>query len=82
MERQLLKKAVLVDGGVGKYYHKVIKNYLTLNNVTVTKLTAIVVSHYDSDHLNGITKLIENKNSVLCQGNVFIYDIGVMIAND
>lgn len=75
-------RSVLIDGGLkkaGTLVDTYIKRVLGLNN----PLTAIVVTHYDQDHLGGITSILEtaNKANDAFYKNVFVYDQGIPLAS-
>ncbi|WAJ35453.1 hypothetical protein OU800_12425 [Pseudomonas sp. GOM7] len=65
-------RAVLIDGGrqgIATYLH----NYIT-NTAGLSKLDAMVVTHYDGDHLGGVAALLAKKVSTY--DTVRIYDRG------
>ncbi len=51
---------ILIDGGFMNSYHKIIKKYLTNNDIENIDLT--VLTHSDSDHIGGIISLFRNDN--------------------
>lgn len=74
-------RSVLIDGGLKNAGVNVVDPYIkkVLGN---NPLTAIVVTHYDQDHVNGITGILEkaNKANDPFYKNIVVYDQGIPFA--
>src|SRR5579863_5784509 len=68
----LVTRSALVDGGRAGNVAKV---HNTILAQVVNPLNIMVVTHYDDDHLKGITSLLNNANAIYA--NPRIYDQGV-----
>lgn len=51
---------LLVDGGLKKTFHKVLKSEIQLIEERNEKIDLLVVTHIDQDHIGGILKLVSN----------------------
>ncbi|MEM0996110.1 MAG: hypothetical protein AAGN35_03480 [Bacteroidota bacterium] len=69
-----MTRTILVDGGLGNAADYLDSYLSIINNTYNIGLDIIVNTHYDRDHLNGITGLL-NKNNTLYD-NVILYDQG------
>lgn len=94
---EILHKTVLIDGGGNGFdkYSDLIYKYITKIDSNI-KINAIVLTHYDADHLDGIDGLLrkykdeEEKNiapdkrkfSPLFAKPLYIYDPGKIIVSD
>jgi hypothetical protein len=67
------KRSVLIDGGKTSA-GQIIHTYIT-HTLLLTKIDVIVVTHYDKDHLTGITWLLQESSSTIYD-NAIIYDLG------
>lgn len=54
------KKHILIDAGRAWTYQNALKSYLINNNINVLEL--LVVTHIDRDHIDGMLKLIRDKD--------------------
>ncbi len=61
------EKHILIDGGVGKIYEKELKHLID----TLPQLDLVIVTHIDRDHIGGINKLLNSKNSSKIQEVLF-----------
>lgn len=70
--------AALIDGGRSKYAQHIAD---TLTAYGVTRLDAIINTHFDADHIEGLTSLLENKHLAGITVGA-IYDRGATGIND
>lgn len=54
---------ILIDGGYGNTYDKFLKPYLNKIASQGKKLSLVVVSHIDADHISGILRFIEDNEN-------------------
>lgn len=59
-------KNILVDGGVGKVYEDILKEEISTVQKKGESIDLLIVTHIDNDHINGIIKLIEDKDNRGC----------------
>jgi len=58
-------KNILIDGGHSRTYYRVIKQQLKKIKEEKQYLDLVVLTHLDNDHINGLLKLLEDKQMIL-----------------
>lgn len=59
LDDKCIEKNILIDGGVGEIYKKEIKHIMK----NLSQLDLVIVTHIDRDHIGGINKLLNSKDS-------------------
>ena len=59
------KALILIDGGYKKYYSKVKKRLEELLPLYNNKISLVVCTHYDNDHIGGIEKILDDYHLII-----------------